>query len=149
MTSVVNGIEYKIKPKLADRALNELFAGAWENHVERKFGPVLKQSLTYVGAFAGTRLVGFVNVAWDGGVHGFILDTTVHRDYQRRGIATELIRQAAKVAAKHDIEWLHVDYEPRYHAFYQGCGFTKTKAGLLNLRNWENQGWRRQGTGGE
>jgi ribosomal protein S18 acetylase RimI-like enzyme len=136
MTSVVNGVEYKIKPKVTDRKLNELFAAAWENHIERKFGPVLKRSLTYIGAFAGTRLVGFVNVAWDGGVHGFILDTTVHPEYQRRGIGTELIRQAANIAAKRGLEWLHVDYEARLHAFYRGCGFTKTEAGLLNLRKW-------------
>jgi len=139
MTSVVNRVEYKIGPNVADRELNELFACAWENHVEREFGPVLERSLTYVCAFDGTRLVGFVNVAWDGGVHGFILDTTVHRGYQRRGIGTELVRQAAKVAAQRGLEWLHVDYEPRLQAFYRGCGFKKTEAGLLRLRKGENQ----------
>lgn len=134
MTSIVNEVEYMIKPRVTDKELNELFASAWENHVERKFGSVLKHSLTYVCAFAGTRLVGFVNVAWDGGVHGFTLDITVHRKYQRRGIGTELIRQAANVAAELGLEWLHVDYEVRLHSFYNGCGFRQTEAGLLNLR---------------
>ena len=90
-------IEYKTEPELTDSELNDLFASAWENHVERKFGPVLEQSLTYVCAFAGSRLVGFVNVAWDGGVHGFILDTTVHRDFQRRRIGTEMMKRAADI----------------------------------------------------
>ena len=128
-------IEYRIEPELTDSELNELFASAWENHVERKFGPVLERSLTYVGAFAGLRLVGFVNVAWDGGIHGFILDTNVHRDFQRRGIGTEMMKRAADIAAERGIEWPHVDYEHHLHAFYRGCGYGRTEAGLLNLRN--------------
>jgi len=128
-------IEYKIKPELSDRDLNHLFASAWENHAEREFGPVLERSLTYVGAFDDLHLIGFVNVAWDGGTHGFILDTTVHREYQRRGIGTKMTRQAAKIAADRGIEWLHVDYEPHLDTFYHGCGYRKTEAGLLNLRD--------------
>lgn len=127
-------IEYKIEPELADRDLNALFASAWEDYVGREFGPLLAHSLTYVAAFDGSRLVGFVYVAWDGGVHGFILDTTVHRDLQRRGIGTGLLQQAARVAAQRGIEWLHVDYEPHLDPFYRGCGYEKTEAGLLNLR---------------
>ena len=130
----MNDIEYKIEPNLSDKDLNDLFASAWKNHTERKFGLVLKHSLTYVGAFAGSRLVGFVNVAWDGGIHGFILDTTVRKEYQHREIGTEMMKLAAKVAAERGIEWLHVDYEPYLEAFYCGCGYRKTEAGLLNLR---------------
>jgi ribosomal protein S18 acetylase RimI-like enzyme len=79
--------------------------------------------------------VGFVNVAWDGGIHGFILDTTVHSDYQHRGIGTELMKRASKISADRGIEWLHVDYEPHLEAFYVGCGYQRTQAGLLNLRD--------------
>jgi GNAT superfamily N-acetyltransferase len=68
------------------------------------------------------------------------LDTTVHREYQRRGIGTELIRQATNVAAERGLEWLHVDWEARLRPFYSGCGFRQTEAGLLKLRNGENQG---------
>ena len=43
---------------------------------------MLARSLTYVAAYdtvgGGEQLVGFVNVAWDGGIHAFLLDTTVH-----------------------------------------------------------------------
>jgi ribosomal protein S18 acetylase RimI-like enzyme len=127
-------INYKIRPEVSDESLNALFATARENHVSRKFGPVLSQSLTYICAFDGSLLVGFVNVARDGGIHGFILDTTVHGDYQRRGIGTELMRLAAEVSRERGIEWLHVDYEPLLDAFYRGCGYRKTEAGLLNLR---------------
>ncbi len=128
----MNEIEYMIEPDVSDRSLNLLFESAWENYSERRFGAVLERSLTYVCAFDGSLLVGFLNVAWDGGVHGFILDTTVHRDYRRRGIGTELMKRAAEIAAQRGIEWLHVDYEPHLEKFYAACGYRKTKAGLLN-----------------
>ena len=127
-------IEYRVEPVVRDRELNELLSSAWGNHKVREFGHVLKRSLAYICAYDGPRLVGFVNVAWDGGIHGFILDTTVHRDYQRRGIGTELVKRAAEVGRGRGLEWLHVDYEPHLEEFYRGCGFQKTAAGLLNLR---------------
>jgi hypothetical protein len=36
----------------------------------------------------GGGLVGFVNLAWDGGDHAFFLDTKVAGEHQRQGIAT-------------------------------------------------------------
>ena len=78
-------------------------------------------------------MVGFVNLAWDGGIHAFILDTTVHPDARRNGIGLELVRQAAKAAKKNGITWLHVDYEPDLREFYQKCGFRHTEAGLIAL----------------
>src|SRR5918999_5589736 len=41
-------------------------------------------------------LIGFVNVAWDGGDHAFLIDTKVRPDQQRRGIGTQLVRVAAE-----------------------------------------------------
>lgn len=95
---------------------------------------MLERSLTWVTAFDAGQLVGFVNVAWDGGLHAFLLDTTVHPDWQRRGIGTRLVQEA--IRATRDtagVEWLHVDFEPHLTDFYAGCGFTPTSAGLLRL----------------
>ena len=94
---------------------------------------MLARSLTYVCAFTRGGLVGFVNVAWDGGVHAFLLDTTVAPECRRRGVGTELVRRAADVARRAGLEWLHVDYEPHLDGFYRGCGFSPTAAGLLRL----------------
>lgn len=79
-------------------------------------------------------MIGFVNLTWDGGIHAFLLDTTVHPDLRRRGIGTELVRRAAVVARERGIEWLHVDFEPRLSGFYRNCGFRRTAAGLMNLK---------------
>lgn len=127
-------IDYRLAPPVTNQQLNDLFAATWPHAVWSDFTPILSHSLTYVCAFAAARLVGFVNVAWDGGIHAFLLDTTVHPDYQRRGLGTELVRTAAEAAQRRGIEWLHVDYEPHLTQFYRGCGFVHTEAGLLRLR---------------
>jgi len=127
----MNEIRYERNPSLSNNVLNDLFEAAWNSHTRRDFQPVLQHSLVYVGAFQGARLVGFVNVAWDGGVHGFILDTTVHPEFQRQGIGLGLMSEAAAIAKQHDLEWLHVDFEPRLEPFYRAAGYRSTAAGLL------------------
>lgn len=121
------------RPDLA--ALGRLRKAAWGGQDDGAWWQaVLERSLTWITAFDGTELVGFVNVAWDGGVHAFLLDTTVHPDWGRRGIGTGLVRRAEAAAREHGgLEWLHVDYEPHLIGFYEGCGFTPTAAGLLKL----------------
>ena len=124
---------YVVESALSNDALNALFAAAWPNHTESDFQPILSRSLTYIGALSDEQLVGFVNVAWDGGVHAFLLDTTVHHGFQRRGIGARLVQEAAAVARARGIHWLHVDYEPHLENFYRTCGFNSTLAGLMRL----------------
>jgi GNAT superfamily N-acetyltransferase len=114
--------------------IDRLFAAAWGNAGAPGYAQkILPRSLVHVGAFDDKRLIGFVNVAWDGGAHGFLLDTSVDPDFQRQGIATTLVRQAADVARQRGAEWLHVDFEPHLEGFYRGCGFRPTQAGLIRL----------------
>ncbi len=83
-----------------------------------------------------STLVGFVNVAWDGGNHAFLIDTKVRPDHQRRGIGTELVRIAAEHAKRAGCEWMEVDFDDHLATFYfDACGFTPTRAGLLHLND--------------
>ena len=127
-------ISYRISPAATNDTLNALFAAAWPNHVWSDFAPVLSRSLAYICAHQHDRLIGFVNLAWDGGMHAFLLDTTVHPEFQRHGIGRELVIRASEVARDRGIAWLHVDYEQHLESFYSGCGFTHTAAGLMRLR---------------
>jgi ribosomal protein S18 acetylase RimI-like enzyme len=123
----------RVSPPLANADLDELFASAWPGYTTRDWTPVLSRSLAYVGAFSAGALVGFVNVAWDGGAHAFLLDTTIHPAHQRRGVGSRLVLAAAEAARERGVEWLHVDYEPHLDGFYRACGFAPTLAGLLRL----------------
>lgn len=126
-------ILYRVSPFVGSDQLNDLFVAAWDGHVHRDFDRVLRRSLLYVCAYRAESLVGFVNVAWDGGFHAFVLDTTVHPDFRRRGIGRGLVVRASEKARDHGAKWLHVDFEPPLGRFYKGCGFAPTEAGLLNL----------------
>jgi GNAT superfamily N-acetyltransferase len=128
-----NSIVYRVDPKVSSQELDRLFAASWCGHEPQDWTAVLNRSLVYICAYRGRSLIGFVNVAWDGGVHGFILDTTVHPEMRRRGIGSRLVKQVASEARIRNLEWLHVDFEPHLRGFYDGCGFRPTEAGLLHL----------------
>ena len=120
-----------------DQALSDLHAKAFGNpgHGPQPWSARLQRhSLTWVGAFRGDTLIGFVHACWDGGLHAFLLDTIVHPDHQRRGIAGALVRLLVDQVTAAGCEWLHVDYEPHLVGFYErACGFRPTNAGLLRL----------------
>lgn len=126
-------IEIVTDPNPDDESLRRLWLAAWGDAGPASFKPILERSLAHVGAFDGSALVGFVNVAWDGGVHAFILDTCVDKDYRRQGIALRLVERAAALARARGAAWLHVDFEPHLEAFYRRSGFGPTAAGLMRL----------------
>jgi GNAT superfamily N-acetyltransferase len=99
----------------------------WQAQVER-------HSLGWVCARDGGDLAGFVNVAWDGGAHAFIVDTMVAAGMRGRGIGTGLVALAIREARRAGCAWLHVDFEEHLRPFYvNGCGFTPSCAGLVAL----------------
>jgi len=122
--------ERRVAPETAQ--LQRLFEAAWGTPKEG-YERVFAHSFTWVTATAGDELIGFVNVAWDGDVHFFLLDTTVHPRWQRRGIGRRLVREAVEACRGHG-EWLHVDADDELmEGFYRRCGFEPVAAGLVNL----------------
>jgi GNAT superfamily N-acetyltransferase len=118
--------------------LNELHAEAFETRVydeaEWNWAEQVEHSLGWVVARESARLVGFVNVVWDGLVHAWIQDTMVAGSARHRGVGTELVAVAVTEARGAGCEWLHVDFEDHLRPFYfDACGFTPTNAGLIEL----------------
>ncbi|MBB4051813.1 ribosomal protein S18 acetylase RimI-like enzyme [Devosia subaequoris] len=126
-------IAYVVNPFPEAGVLDDFWRRAWGGPPLDNYDQVLKRSLAHLGAMDGGRLIGFVNIAWDGGVHAFILDTAVDVAYRRRGIASELVRRGAELARGQQMQWLHVDFEPHLEGFYRACGFGPTAAGLMRL----------------
>jgi GNAT superfamily N-acetyltransferase len=129
-------IRYEWRGRFGNDALNALHAEGFGLPVRADdwWGQVSAHSLGWVCAWEDDELVGFVNVAWDGGAHAFVLDTLVAARARRRGTGTALVALAAEHASAAGCEWLHVDFDDDLDAFYFGsCGFRPTKGGLIAL----------------
>ncbi len=116
--------------------LNALHAEAFDHPLRADDwrARLLEHSLGWVCARSGAELVGFVNVAWDGGIHAFILDPIVAGNSRGQGVGTELLAGAAAGARSCGCEWLHVDFDDDLRPFYfEACGFVPTNAGVIRL----------------
>jgi GNAT superfamily N-acetyltransferase len=126
-------ITYEQAADLDPSELHELFARAWDGEAKATYPDVLARSFTWISAHDAHKLVGFVNVAWDGGVHFFLLDTTVHPEYQRRGIGTGLVGTALAACRGHG-QWVHVDADAALmDRLYLPVGFRPTSAGVASV----------------
>lgn len=94
-----------------------------------------QHSLGWVVARDDGRLIGFVNVLWDGLVHAWLQDTMVAVDVRRNGVATAMVSVARENSKAAGCEWLHVDFDEDLSGFYLDvCGFRPTTAGLIALQ---------------
>jgi ribosomal protein S18 acetylase RimI-like enzyme len=82
-----------------DRELSALHARAFDGDLadaQPWAARLERHALTWIGAFEADRLIGFVQVGWDGGSHAFLLDTAVDPDRQEQGIGASLVKAAAE-----------------------------------------------------
>jgi GNAT superfamily N-acetyltransferase len=134
------GIDYRWRGEFDNAEVHVLHAEAFDTPVfdESEWNwreLVAAHSLGWVVARDGERLVGFVNVVWDGLVHAWLQDTMVAAKVRGRGIGTELVAVAREAARDAGCEWLHVDFEDHLRGFYLGaCGFRPTAAGVIALQ---------------
>jgi GNAT superfamily N-acetyltransferase len=130
-------IIYEWRGHFSNAAVNALHAEGFSHQpLEDDWqAQVNRHSLGWVCAWDGRDLVGFVNVAWDGAVHAFLLDTLVTARVRRHGVGSRLVAVAADNAQAAGCEWLHVDFDDDLGPFYFGsCGFRPTSAGVMALR---------------
>jgi ribosomal protein S18 acetylase RimI-like enzyme len=129
-------VTYEWRGAFGNPEINALHAQGFDNPQVRDDdwrGQVDRHSLGWVCARAGGELVGFVNVAWDGGTHFFLLDTTVAPSHRHRGIGRRLVAGAVELSRQRGGDWLHVDHDDELTPFYADCGFRPTAAGLIQL----------------
>lgn len=133
MTAVIS---YAWREDVADEEMVDLVVSHGGTSSVGWWNRIRAHSLGWVSARdPDGLLVGFVNVAWDGGDHAFLLDTKTRGSHQRQGIGRELVRHAVIHARAAGCEWLHVDFEPAELArfYFDACGFRRTEAGLVHL----------------
>jgi ribosomal protein S18 acetylase RimI-like enzyme len=132
---VFDGVTYRWRGLLTDAEMVDLVDAHGGKSTAGWWDRIRPHSLGWVTArVPAGALVGFVNVAWDGGDHAFLLDTKTHGSYQHRGIGTRVVGFAVEHAKAAGCEWLHVDFDPGLESFYfDACGFRPTDAGLIHL----------------
>ena len=129
-------ITYEWRGQFSNAEVGVLHAGGFgrRGHQRDWRAQVQQHSLGWVCARDGSELAGFVNVAWDGGIHAFLLDTVVVTRLRHQGVGSGLVEVAAGEARVAGCEWLHVDFEDDLRGFYlEACGFRATNAGLIAL----------------
>jgi GNAT superfamily N-acetyltransferase len=130
---------YLWRGDLDDGEVNALHADAFETPVPTDdqwnwHSLLARHSLGWVTARDKDRLVGFVNVIWDGKLHAWLQDTMVASDSRGRGIGRKVVGLARDEATRAGCKWLHVDFDSHLGPFYyQACGFTPAAAGLHHL----------------
>jgi GNAT superfamily N-acetyltransferase len=131
-------IAYEWRGGFDNAEVNALHAAGFGHAVtpDDWWARVHRHSLGWVCARAVGALVGFVNVAWDGAAHAFIVDTVVAGHARGQGVGAGMVALAADRARAAGVAWLHVDFEPHLRGFYlDRCGFRPTDAGLIALSN--------------
>ena len=83
-------IDIRIDPFPPEAAFRALWRDSWGSDWQGPL-PDWRISLAHLGAYEGDRLVGYLNIATDGGGHAFLLDPTVHPDVRRKGLGTQLV----------------------------------------------------------
>jgi ribosomal protein S18 acetylase RimI-like enzyme len=132
---MVTQIDYEWRGQITDAEMLRLVESYGGNAEEAWWDRIRTHSLGWVVArVRDGSLAGFVNVAWDGSDHAFLVDTKVRADLQRQGIGQTLVRLATRHAKTAGCEWLHVDYTEQLSPFYvNACGFRPAPAGLIHL----------------
>ena len=123
--------------EFSNDTVNRLHAEAFGHPIvaDDWWGRVNRHSLGWVCARTPEDLVGFVNLAWDGALHAFILDAMVASRHRRLGIAAKILAICVREARDARCEWLHVDFgEELRELYFDTAGFMPTDAGLINLR---------------
>lgn len=129
-------ISYEWRGRFDNVEVNALHAEGFDHRPldDDWWGQLTRHSLGWVTARRDDDLVGFVNVAWDGAIHAFVLDTLVTASVRRQGVGRALVAAAVDGARAAGCEWLHVDFDDHLEPFYfDACGFQPTKAGLVAL----------------
>lgn len=87
----------------------------------------LQGSAAVVTAFEGGRLVGLARVVSDGHTIAYLQDILVDPEFQRRGIASELLRRIFEPFGHVRQHVLITDTEEHQRSFYESHGFRESR----------------------
>ena len=115
----------------ADRdSLKKLYqqAGWWQESDQTPDGnswidDLVKGSFCFVGAFAGSEMIGMGRAVSDGVSDAYIQDVVVMKERRGRGIGAAIIRKIVGFLQERRIGWIGLVAEPGTQPFYRRLGF--------------------------
>ena len=123
---------YLTNPALAIDALTALReAVGWDARKE-KLELIAGRTYCTAACMDGDLLVGYVEVISDNVDDALIRNLMVHPDYQRRGIALELLKRAKQEVKAGGIKTINVLFEPELEKLYRKAGFRIILGGIID-----------------
>lgn len=123
-----------VSPSAVDLSqLNQLFTRVW-GAPKPNYEQVLGRSFAWVMVYRDGKLLGFANVAWDGGPNFFLLDVSIDpSSADEDKIFTDMIEAAVQRCRKEGGS-MRVDApEELLKSYFQPLGFKPVSAAVINL----------------
>lgn len=130
----MSSLQYKTHSPLTNDDLNGLFGRVGNKTMSVDFSRILDQSLTWIAGYDGDVLMAWINVAWDGFVHAFLVDR-IAMDDEDGAVRSELVRQAiAAIRRDHPTVFkIHADCRPDEIPWLVELGFQQLPGGIVVL----------------
>jgi ribosomal protein S18 acetylase RimI-like enzyme len=97
-------------------------------------GKALKYSHSYYSIRKNGELVGFVRVISDKSIHANIVDLTIRKDCQGRGLGKKLMKRVVSDLKKENFAYIDLSFNPGLEGFYKKSGFRIIKAGIIEVK---------------
>lgn len=127
----MGSIEIQRNANITPEEVEELRQAIGWNPNIGKYQQVLKQSYAYFSIRNEKKLIAFARVISDGILYSFIVDLTVHSDFQRQGIGKHLVKHIITELKKDDIQYIQLTFYKELEPFYKECGFEIIEAGSI------------------
>lgn len=129
---MIKNIIIEQEGKVLDSEIEELRSTVgWDNNTG-PFSVISKHLYTYFTARKDGKLVGFIDVLSDGIADAYLQDLAINPEFQRKGIGTELVKNAIRFLQKNNIKCIQVTFNPEYEDFFKRFGFHIYKAGGID-----------------
>lgn len=129
----IAAVEWRVREQVPNEALCTLFSKAYNIDLSLDFNPILDKSLTWLTAWRDGSLVGFINAAWDGFKHAFLVDRTALTDEPE--VRNQLILTMLDTIARDhpSVDKVHLDCDPGEVSVLESRGLQQMPAGIVFL----------------
>ncbi len=125
-------LKYLLNPDVGAGELADLRKAVGWDERKQKLKKIVGCTYLSAACFDGQRLVGYADVLSDGVDDALIRGLVVDPEYQKQGIALELLNILTATIRKDRIKTVNVLFEPELEPLYRKAGFKIVCGGLID-----------------